>query len=224
MDTGYGWSTAVSADTDTLYNRKPRSEWSQSRVEAVLNTSTVALRVVVGGEKGSLDSETVKYGHESHGTRTWEWLRWWGPADIVNDRPVLSSKGRPTLTIRNDLTVIKSARKPQMGAIFQDRLADWPSVVTQDSTRTESVVDQNWIERDQNGSRSDQNGASRRSDWRGYNQNWVSLRHSFIVRYCNLLWLRVIVQEVINKSNPKPFIISRALTFQIVLSKTLIWK
>jgi hypothetical protein len=42
-------------------------------------------------EKGSLECETVKYGHESNGTRTREWLRWRGPAAIVNDRPVLSS-------------------------------------------------------------------------------------------------------------------------------------
>jgi hypothetical protein len=41
-----------------------------SRVEAGSNTSTVTLRVVGGDEKGRLASETVKYGHESHGTRT----------------------------------------------------------------------------------------------------------------------------------------------------------
>jgi hypothetical protein len=41
-----------------------------SRVEVGSNTSTVALRVVGGDEKGSLESETVKYGHESHGTST----------------------------------------------------------------------------------------------------------------------------------------------------------
>jgi hypothetical protein len=41
-----------------------------SRVEAGSNTSTVVLRVVGGDEKGSLESETVKYGLESHGTRT----------------------------------------------------------------------------------------------------------------------------------------------------------
>jgi hypothetical protein len=40
-----------------------------SRVEAGPSTSTVALRVV-GEEMGSLQSETVKYGHESQGTRT----------------------------------------------------------------------------------------------------------------------------------------------------------
>jgi hypothetical protein len=34
------------------------------------NTSTVILRVVGGDEKGNLESETVKYGHESYGTRT----------------------------------------------------------------------------------------------------------------------------------------------------------
>jgi hypothetical protein len=37
-------------------------------------------------ENGSLESETVKYGHESHGTRTR------GPGAKLNDRPVLSSE------------------------------------------------------------------------------------------------------------------------------------
>jgi hypothetical protein len=42
-----------------------------SRVEAGSNTSTVvALRVVGGDEKGNLESETVKHGHESHANRT----------------------------------------------------------------------------------------------------------------------------------------------------------
>jgi hypothetical protein len=41
-----------------------------TRVEAESNTSTVTLRVVGGDKKGSLESETVKYGHESYGTRT----------------------------------------------------------------------------------------------------------------------------------------------------------
>jgi hypothetical protein len=39
-----------------------------SPVKAGSNT----LRVVGGDEKGSLESETVKYGRESHGTRTQE--------------------------------------------------------------------------------------------------------------------------------------------------------
>jgi hypothetical protein len=42
----------------------------ETRVEAGSNTSTVNLRVVGGDEKGSLESEAVKYGHESYGTRT----------------------------------------------------------------------------------------------------------------------------------------------------------
>jgi hypothetical protein len=45
------------------------------RVEGLSNedtSSTVAMRVVGGDEKGSLESETVKNGHESHGTRTRE--------------------------------------------------------------------------------------------------------------------------------------------------------
>jgi hypothetical protein len=66
-----------------------------ARVEAASNTSTVALRVVGGDEKGSLESERVKYGHESHGTRTREWLRWRAPAAILNDRPALSSARAP---------------------------------------------------------------------------------------------------------------------------------
>jgi hypothetical protein len=41
-----------------------------SRVEAVSNTSTETLRVLGGDEKGSLESEAVKYGHESHGSLT----------------------------------------------------------------------------------------------------------------------------------------------------------
>jgi hypothetical protein len=49
-------------------------------VEVGSNTSTVTLRVVRGDEKGSLKSETVKYGRESQGTRTRERLRWQEPA------------------------------------------------------------------------------------------------------------------------------------------------
>jgi hypothetical protein len=41
-----------------------------TRVEAGSNTSIVILRVVGGDEKGSLEYETIKYGHESYGTRT----------------------------------------------------------------------------------------------------------------------------------------------------------
>jgi hypothetical protein len=64
-------------------------------VEAGSNTPTVTLRVVGGDEKGSLKSETVKYGRESKGTRTRERLRWQGPAAYTKDRPVLSSERAP---------------------------------------------------------------------------------------------------------------------------------
>jgi hypothetical protein len=64
-------------------------------VEAGSNTSTVTLRVVGGDEKGSLKSETVKYGCESKGTRTRERLRLKRPAAYTKDRPVLSSKRAP---------------------------------------------------------------------------------------------------------------------------------
>jgi hypothetical protein len=43
-----------------------------TRVEAGSNISAVNLRVVGGDEEGSLESETVKYGRESHGTRSRE--------------------------------------------------------------------------------------------------------------------------------------------------------
>jgi hypothetical protein len=40
--------------------------------EAGSNTSTVTLQVAGDDKKGSLESEIVKYGYESHGTRTRE--------------------------------------------------------------------------------------------------------------------------------------------------------
>jgi hypothetical protein len=57
-----------------IYSEDPRLEACVFRVEAGSKTSTVALRVVGGDEKGSLESETVKYvyGRESHGTRARE--------------------------------------------------------------------------------------------------------------------------------------------------------
>jgi hypothetical protein len=70
--------------------------WSGvTRVEAGSNTSTVTLRVVGGDEKGSLKSETVKYGRKSQGTSTRERLRWQGPVAHTKDRPVLSSERAP---------------------------------------------------------------------------------------------------------------------------------
>jgi hypothetical protein len=51
-------------------NTRTQQREERTRVEAGSNTSTVTLRVVEGDEKGSLESETVKYGHESYVTRT----------------------------------------------------------------------------------------------------------------------------------------------------------
>jgi IS5 family transposase len=64
-------------------------------VEAGSNTSTVTLRVVGGDEKGSLKSETVKYGLKYQGTRTRERLRRQGPAEHTKHRPVVSSERAP---------------------------------------------------------------------------------------------------------------------------------
>jgi hypothetical protein len=71
---------------------------NETRVEAGSNTSTVTLRVVGGGGKGSLKTERVKYGREIQGTRTRERLRWRGPAAYTKDRPVLSSERAPHKT------------------------------------------------------------------------------------------------------------------------------
>jgi hypothetical protein len=40
----------------------------------------------------SVESGTVKYGHESRWTRTRESLRWRGPASVVKDTLILSSE------------------------------------------------------------------------------------------------------------------------------------
>jgi hypothetical protein len=80
-----------------------------------VNTSTVALRVVGGNKKESLESVAVNYGCESHRTRTRE--------AIINNRPVLSSERTPHINkSATCMTVIKSGCKPQMGALLQDRL------------------------------------------------------------------------------------------------------
>jgi hypothetical protein len=77
--------------------RRPFTVSEDSRVEPGSNTPTVTLRVVGGDEKGSLESDTVNYGHESHGSRTRKCLHWQGPGAIVNDRPVLSSERAPRI-------------------------------------------------------------------------------------------------------------------------------
>jgi hypothetical protein len=93
-------------------------------VEAGSNTSPVALRVVGGDEKGSLESETVQYGHESHGTRSRKLPRWRGPAAVTNDRPVLSSERATHIN--------KPASVSNKNLIVSPRwvlysMADWPT-------------------------------------------------------------------------------------------------
>jgi hypothetical protein len=51
-----------------LFDSTDRVQFKEnSRMDAESNISTVTLR---GDEKGSLESETIKCGHESHWTRT----------------------------------------------------------------------------------------------------------------------------------------------------------
>jgi hypothetical protein len=59
-------------NTRVYYGLVKYSEQQKTRIEAGSNTSTVTLRVVEGDEKGSLKSETVKYGLKSQGTWTRE--------------------------------------------------------------------------------------------------------------------------------------------------------
>jgi hypothetical protein len=56
--------------THKVFKSHVKSSLENPRVEAASNTSTVTMRVVGGDEKGSLESETIKYGHESYGTLT----------------------------------------------------------------------------------------------------------------------------------------------------------
>jgi hypothetical protein len=86
-----------------IYKNEPM--WT-TRVEAGSNTSTVTLRVVGGDEEGSLESETVKYGHKSYGTQTRKLLCWRGPAAIVNDRPVLLLERAPQIKKTNNCQTI----------------------------------------------------------------------------------------------------------------------
>jgi hypothetical protein len=59
---------AVLAKVLSLISETSLEFTSHSRVEAGSNASTVTLGVVRGDEKGSLESETVKYGHEYQGS------------------------------------------------------------------------------------------------------------------------------------------------------------
>jgi hypothetical protein len=84
----------------------------------------VTLGVVGGDERGSLKSETVKYGHESQGTRTRERLHWRGPAAYTKDTRPLVTEGPPEKQDRNCQTVINIWSCFPDGAGLQDLLID----------------------------------------------------------------------------------------------------
>jgi hypothetical protein len=78
------------------YNEELSSEELSTRVEAGSNTSTVTLRVVGGDEKGSLKSETVKYGRKCQGTTTEKDCAGKGQRHIQKTDPSFRQRGRPT--------------------------------------------------------------------------------------------------------------------------------
>jgi hypothetical protein len=97
--------------------------WFHDLGGAGSNTSTVALRVVGGDEKGSLESETVKYGPPRDSDPGMTALARANSNCKRQTRPLVRESA-PCQQTRNSLTVVKSGRKPRMGALFQDRLAD----------------------------------------------------------------------------------------------------
>jgi hypothetical protein len=101
----------------SLYNQTPRPATVQT---------TVTMRVVGGDEKGSLKSETVKYGCESKGTRTQERLRWQGPAAYKKSNPLVR-EGVPQKPDHNCRAVINIWSWAPDGAWHQDLLIDWLS-------------------------------------------------------------------------------------------------
>jgi hypothetical protein len=101
-----------------------------TRVEAGSNTFTVTLQVVGGDEKGSLKSETVKYGRESQGTWTGERLLWQGHQHMQKTDPSSRQRGCPQKQDRNCQAVMKiSGHEPQMGLDTKTYwLTDWLTV------------------------------------------------------------------------------------------------
>jgi hypothetical protein len=56
---------------------------------------------------GSHESEKIKYGDGSHGTRTWEWLCWRGSSSVVNNGPTLIREGGPHQQTPIRLTIME---------------------------------------------------------------------------------------------------------------------
>jgi hypothetical protein len=78
---------------------------------------------------GSLESGIIKCGHESRGTRTSEWLRWQGPAVIVNDRPILSSERMLYKDYDRKCSVEKKSGSESQGVCRQELNSGQPPVV-----------------------------------------------------------------------------------------------
>jgi hypothetical protein len=111
--------------TCVSYNACPFLGYISDRIHSVQG-----LRLVGGDEKGSLKSETVKYGRKSQGTTTEKDCA--GKASGTYNRQTrpLVREGVPRNEECNCQTYSvfrtekKSGRKPRMGALYQDRLAD----------------------------------------------------------------------------------------------------
>jgi hypothetical protein len=86
---------SVGSCRGVIKSRKNENE-NYTRVEAGSNSSIVTLRVVGGDEKGSLKSETVKYGRESQGTKTEKDCAGKGQRHIQKIDPSSRQRGRPT--------------------------------------------------------------------------------------------------------------------------------
>jgi hypothetical protein len=78
-------------------------------------------------------TQTIKYCLWSRRTQALEGLRWRGPAATVNYRSVPSSEralqNNKPATLKKISRRKKNWSQAQMVARYQDRLADWPSVV-----------------------------------------------------------------------------------------------
>jgi hypothetical protein len=98
-----GWISCVeeglNSSTVSLLVLWDDRKWTQCRGRKGMTGPPCSWEIMtlqVGGEKG-LASETLKYCCESLRTPSREWLRWRGPAAIVNDTPIPSSESAPNI-------------------------------------------------------------------------------------------------------------------------------
>jgi hypothetical protein len=144
-------------------------------------------------QRGSLESDTVKYSRKSHGTRTREWLRWRGPAAIVNDRLILSSERMLHKDYDRRCSIEKKKFWPWVSRGSASRWTDWWLTATRKVNLTLTVTRAYPVSRSRRQTRTE-------DSHRPVTVERV-FRQSFIVNCCNWSWLRVIVNEGVNKSN-----------------------